>query len=880
MRDFFLNVLIFFISISSCLYAQSLEGYIIDSETNKGISTAVVSVLDSTKTTILYTISDNKGQYKLALESLEPGEYILTASKFGYLSEETSFIHSNRLQNINFELNAQLVNLDDMIVQANRKAITARNDTTTYRSEAFMDGTERVVEDMLKKLPGIEIDNNGTIKFKGREISKLLLDGDDLFSYNYVTGTRNISSDMIDEVQAIENWNENPLMKGIQDSQDIAINLKLKKNRADLSGNAELGYGIENRYYGNINTILIDHRNKNFNTFSYNNIGNNNTSWDYFSFGSSREQREIEFLTADKILPETVFYSQLNNQRANLNNLIYGNLNEIFRFSKNLATRINFFYVKDRLKYENSNFAEYNFADEEDLHISSIETINKNAELFYLDSKWTWNTSDNSLLEWDSKWMDEKIVTTNNLLRNQSDWVESNLNSKRFLFYNNLQYTHKLNDKQVLKTNLLYSENSAPQRFDLSPGIDYENIETDIENNSIQNVHSKKNLGQWNLTMLGATNGTAKYSYGFSGEYHKDKLFTLLSASPYESIYNDMQTSSLRNGIHARYIWSIKKWKLRPHLGISNYKVKYYQNNTEEAIQKWVLRPDLLIHYTINNHSNFQFNLQYNQSRQPISNLYENIVLTSFRTLRQNEPSLNFQKRLSSGIGFNHHDFFNQFQLQIGLNYQQRQNSFLNENHILQNFSKVKYRILPKSTEQKSINFRVEKFMHPVKSTVRFTSNFTRMNYYNLVNNSALRNNIGNSVFLEFFVKTGFKNALNFENKFQGQYFNTYARNHSSFSNTSIQNEFVILYRPDRIWFASANYQMYNPDMQQQNVHNFVDLTLNYRPQGKRWFMSMEGKNLTNNKSLEQIFVGDYYRESSLYSLNHRYLMLKLFFHF
>ena len=87
-------------------------------------------------------------------------------------------------------------------------------DTTSFNVSAYKDGTERKIQDIIKKLPGVQLnEKTGEIKYKGNSIETVTLDGDDLFGYDYTIGTKNINVDMVDKVQAIENYTKKSTLK-------------------------------------------------------------------------------------------------------------------------------------------------------------------------------------------------------------------------------------------------------------------------------------------------------------------------------------------------------------------------------------------------------------------------------------------------------------------------------------------------------------------------------------------------------------------------------------------------------------------------------------------------------------------------------------------
>src|SRR5690606_29840935 len=270
--------------------------------------------------------------------------------------------------------------------------IEVKEDTVNYKASAFLDGSERKVEDLLKKLPGIQVDDEGKIKYKGKNVEKVLLEGDDLFDYNYTIGTKNMNVNIVEQVQAIENFTENPLLRGIQDSDKVALNLKLKKNVIDFSGNGSFGYGIENRHYTDLNALTVTKSTKNFSTISYNNIGENRSPYDYFSFKLSLENTQNESSKSPKLIQERIFSSGLDNNRANINDNWFTNFSNIYKFSNRISARINLSYYKDELDFFSSNFSDFTFEDGTNLSTSQIENISKKPEQYDGNLKLTWNS--------------------------------------------------------------------------------------------------------------------------------------------------------------------------------------------------------------------------------------------------------------------------------------------------------------------------------------------------------------------------------------------------------------------------------------------------------------------------------------------------------
>ncbi|MDR1783704.1 MAG: carboxypeptidase-like regulatory domain-containing protein [Dysgonamonadaceae bacterium] len=201
----FLLVLLFQEAFSAQI---TLSGKIRDSNGN-GVPNVNVIIRESATHKILaYTSSNNEGIYSLKISSEMNGREIVF-KRLGY-SERIIALNS-----VSFPLNVVLeesnVLLDEVTVTP--EIIRVRGDTTEYFLSSFIDGTEKVMEDVLKKLPGIDVDDEGTIKFKGDVIKKIMVDGVDLFDVNYKIASKNVPANFVASVQAIEHYHENRLLK-------------------------------------------------------------------------------------------------------------------------------------------------------------------------------------------------------------------------------------------------------------------------------------------------------------------------------------------------------------------------------------------------------------------------------------------------------------------------------------------------------------------------------------------------------------------------------------------------------------------------------------------------------------------------------------------
>jgi hypothetical protein len=248
-------LLLLFIPIG--LWGQGVAGTVRDSTGEPVFFASVVAAHATTKATQTYTQSDENGRFKLLIPaSCNCDSVIVTARAMGYTKQSITraVTDTNALL---FILGTSA--LKEIVIKAKTPPVVVRSDTTEYDAKAFSDSTEFNVEDLLKKIPGMQVSQNGDITLNGKRVERVLIEGDDLFSNNYTLATRNVRANMIGKVQAIEGYQENKMMKGIEQSDRLVLNLKFKldKKRANSGSFTGGGGGNDNLLRGYAHTNLF-----------------------------------------------------------------------------------------------------------------------------------------------------------------------------------------------------------------------------------------------------------------------------------------------------------------------------------------------------------------------------------------------------------------------------------------------------------------------------------------------------------------------------------------------------------------------------------------------------------------------------------------------
>ncbi|MFW2477946.1 MAG: outer membrane beta-barrel protein [Sediminibacterium sp.] len=210
----------------------SVKGHVFDTATNRGLAYATVSIVDSKDSTLVtFTRADSTGKFNF--KTLEKGSYLISASYVGYVPVWKSIeVTAGNILDLGQLILTDVLKSNDVTVTARRAPVTINNDTVEFNTENFKTQPNAVVEDLLKRLPGVTVDTDGTVRVNGQKINRVLVNGKEFFTGDPKIATKNLDADAVDKVQVFDKKSDRAEFTGIDDgNSEKAINLKLKKDR-------------------------------------------------------------------------------------------------------------------------------------------------------------------------------------------------------------------------------------------------------------------------------------------------------------------------------------------------------------------------------------------------------------------------------------------------------------------------------------------------------------------------------------------------------------------------------------------------------------------------------------------------------------------------
>jgi len=257
-----------FVFIFICLLCQSIPAQEITTFTVKGLLTDSIErqPLDAANVMVVRSkdsvyvsgaMSDGKGIFEIG--KVPSGEYLLVVSYLGYETVFKPFMLSGTPRIVNLGgigLQRRDMQLDEVVISAKFNPIIVKKDTIEFNTSAYRIQDSDAVEDLLKKLPGVEVESDGTVTAGGQQISRVYVDGKQFFGDDPAVALKNLPANVVDKVQVVDRKSDQAQFTGIEDDDtEKIINLVTRPGNSNgLFGRAQAGYGTDKRY--DVNGLL------------------------------------------------------------------------------------------------------------------------------------------------------------------------------------------------------------------------------------------------------------------------------------------------------------------------------------------------------------------------------------------------------------------------------------------------------------------------------------------------------------------------------------------------------------------------------------------------------------------------------------------------
>ncbi|MDB4113248.1 TonB-dependent receptor family protein [Flavobacteriaceae bacterium] len=735
----------------------SFKGVITDTLKNPLELASLVAINKETNGFESYVITDDLGQFKLDLK--ENTRYNIQISYIG-------------LQTINDNLSTSQINLvKDYVLKAEftldevelvyKMPVAIKGDTLVYNADAYKNGSERKLEDIIEKLPGVEINESGQIEVEGKVVNKLMVNGKDFFDGDTKIATKNIPSNAVDKIQVLRNYAEVGQLSSVRNNQDnVAINIKLKEGKESFwFGNVTAGTGSapdETLYLAQPKLFYYSPKYSINFIADLNNIGEVALSRrDIRGFGGGFNAPSRNSGTSINLGDNSLnFLTNQGNARKIENKLATAN----FSYSPNKALDLSGFLIFNNSKIlsREVNFVQYSNPDLNIPDESTEQDSNERSNQGLVKLSASYKPNFNNQIDYDvlARMSDDKqqqsIFSSVIGNTNQTDEVTPyNINQ-------NLKYYYTLDEDNIFAFESQHVlKNEDPIYNAILDNIP--NVATAYTNTAnalgLNTSLSEYNLGQNRRIKSNQLDAKLDYYHIINSKSNLNlTLGTILSYQAFDSsIFQFLEDSTMFNptpnfnqgrakndinynfadvylGVHYRF--RTGKFTLTPGFSVHSYgnKNSQFGETVEDNFLK--LLPDFEARIQLKKGESLTLNYSMRNQFTDVTRLAEGLVLNNYNSLQYGEPDL--QNALSNNVSLRYSSFnlFNYTNVFVRAAYSNN----IDQIRSLTNFENVirTSTFFNSSFADENINVfgRVQRTFGKIRASINASFNYSKINQF------------------------------------------------------------------------------------------------------------------------------------------------------
>jgi hypothetical protein len=873
--------------ISHITAAQVVIKGVVSESNGSALSYVRVVLKDSTATNILsYGYTDADGRYRVSTDSY--GELMLEFSSIGF-SDSIISLNTKSSATINLDLKLKLKSfvLTEVIV-AVEKPITVKKDTIIFDASSFAEGNEEVVEDLLKKIPGLTIDEDGTIRVGAKEVERVMIEGDDFFEKGYKIITKNMPAQPIDKVELLQNYSSNPLLQGIEESDKVALNLKLNEDaKSQWFATVNASYGLENLYNFTSNIFNFSKRNKyyfitNFNNIGYESTGEINHLVDPYRPDDLTVIGENESV-AELIEPNAIDLD-FKKSRTDFNNDKLVSTNAIFNPTDRLKVKTIGFFMNDQKRFL-QNISEQFRVDETEFLNSQGNNWNDDYLSVFGRINLQYDIKKNQKFEMNSTINSANGNTINELSFNNTETKE-NLNTKNRRFDNQISLITKMKDNKVFIVKGRYIQETRFEDYRVNQFFFIDLFTEDASADQVNQVNAidfkygaieghyldrKKNKDLFEVKI-----GNALKSQNLNSTFSVLTNDSNEIAKPAD-FQNDFIYFTNDSYVSTKYSKNLGNVTL---IGKAEYKFLFNQTNSkevEESQNVHIVNPSIGLRWQPNDKHQLVANYSYSTSNAGFLDVYDSWVLRGFRSFTRGTGDFN-QLNASTGLlNYQYGGWTDNFLISTTIFYSKSFDFFSYRSLLSQNYS-LSQKALFSNRELLSVSSNVDRYIPFISSNLKLSWNYSLTSYQNIVND-VFREIRSRSSTVGVELRSAFSGPFNYHLGSKILAHKVQTNNSSSYSNNmtfldilfKVNQKSTIQIQTERYFFGNIGAD---------NDYYFLDVDWRFTIKPNKLTVSISGKNLLNTSQFKTASITDVSFLITEYNLLPRFVLISADYRF
>lgn len=697
------------------------------------ISRANVQLLDNDSTNIDFKFSNNDGKYKIFAQ--EKGSYLLKISAFNCQTQiKKVLIEKDLIED--FILENKISTLETVIIIGQIKSAKFKGDSISYNIKSVIDSTEKNLGDLLKKLPGLEIDENGKVKFQGNKIEKILIDGNDFYGNKHQMATENITPDMIEGIDLLLKHQANNNLKDFNSELKTVLNVKLKeKYRGEIIGNIAFYGGIENKQLVHSNLFKFSKKGNISWISDINNIGESPMSvQDYIeliggtnSLLSNTDTNSSGLTDIDEFIPKYIYTENKVKKKDNY----FSALNYTYKFSKKIKISGNTLFNKTS-QLESLSTQRFFILQNSSSIIDELKQNSSRSNISSSNLNVEFNPNNKINIVYSLSYNPTEGKSNETIVNSKNDFFNTTMN-KSFNFGQVLKITQRVSDNLLFKFNLNHtnsklSNNSSVASNNSFLGLHFLNndfyvLKSSSLNSSKLGVNSSMNLKKEKDIY------TITFSYNFLNE----SLNTGINNNiiDYENYLNNLSSkiADSKSGIKVEN--HISKIILKYGLFLNSINIKTKDN----VFNVLNFEPNFGLNFEISSVNTIGLSYSKTNKKPSLFQTIKNSMIEDYQTLltQSDIQLLQYSPTDNYSLNFNNYKSKAQQFITLSLNYSSSKNVFTTNSIYSDFYSKMNYLTSPKETNINSV-FLFERKFNFIPITFKTSYTFSQTNGISYIN--------------------------------------------------------------------------------------------------------------------------------------------------
>ena len=819
-----------------------------------------------------YGFSDIDGNYEISFNLPADSLDIKTNSSF---YEKITKRITNTSQTIDFVLKEEVYELKGVTVMA--RSIEKTGDTVEYFVDSFVGLEDKSIEDVLKKMPGIEVEGNGQILYQGLPIQKFYVEGMDLMDGQYATISKNLPHQSVASVEIYENHQPIQLLQDRIETDRASLNIKLSKD-VTVTGSGEVGIGAYPLLWNaNVTPMLFSEKVQMVASLQSNNIGKdllNNNMISYYQDADEEApdaDEELSIISSPIPLIEKSRYLDNTSHLANFNILA--------PISKTTQMRVNLSYINDLQKQNSSQQNTYFLPNDT---ISYTETISNKIYDSYLKGDVAIDRNDKKAYVKDKIEFSKRWNKSYGYVLNNDENINQILNNQAMSVANDLRVLFPVG-KYLLDFVSYNSYDNLPESLNVEPGV-FEEIFNVGKPYQKTSQHFDKERFFTNEALSGIfTFGNIIVSSKLGISHYQNKVKTNLAVFPHENLLGHISLINDVNHTYTKpYFSSRLEYKLRRATFVLNLPLSLNHattNNREEKqeLTKVFLNPKLSFKYEFNNMFKINASGQYEQNIDNFENYYDNPVLSDYQSLFTMTAPMSVSDLTRANVRFTFNQPFYAINSSLSYTYQHRNSDIIYKYDIDENGASYLQMIeSPNTSDYHVINLNVKKFISVIKTTIGLKANLLHNTRHNILNGSLVENkNISASIMPNMMVTI--KHWAHFNYSFNFNNIQTFSEDVKKSDVNYLRHYCKLNIFPHRDHLITLNSEIYS-----HLGKNYIYFDASYQYSIPKYKLDFELKcnNIFNNKLYVSYYSGAFSIVESIYEIRPMEIFLSVKFRF